>query len=416
MTSDVPAEHFFRHEYGRLVAILCNQAGLEHIHLIEDAVQNALVSGLEHWGVTGTPENPSAWLYRVARNNLLGELRQRSSHSRLQTLLSVDDLHQPVEQVFAGLKDDVQDDLLRMLFACCDSNVSENAQLVLALKVLCGFNIHEIASRLFIKEETAYKRMSRARQQLQQHPIRLDSLSGHDLIQRLPAIQKVLYLMFTEGYLSLHAEFAIRRELCDESIRLATLLANHPFGSTPKTCALLALMHLHRARMSARQDGSGGLLLLEEQDRDLWDSAEIRIGINWLAMASEGDEFSRYHAEAGVAAEHALAISYQHTRWEKIIECYALLEQSVQSPVHTLNRAIALAEWKGPVAGLQVLENMEPPAWLLSSFIWAATSADLHYRCGHIEIARMHEINAMELAPTTAIQALLKRRLSAHQN
>src|SRR5216117_1943285 len=146
----------------------------------------------------------------------------------------------------------------------------------------------------------------------------------------------MLYLLFTEGYLSSHAETAIRRELCNEAIRLTNILAEHPIGQTPETFALLALMHLHAARMPARQDGSGGLILLEEQDRDLWDRTEIQVGLAWLASSGQGDVFSRYHAEAGIAAEHCLAPSLQETRWNHVVECYSLLERLAPSPIHML--------------------------------------------------------------------------------
>ena len=145
-------------------------------------------------------------------------------------------------------------------------------------------------------------------------------------------MHRILYLLFTEGYLATHAEAAIRRELCDEAIRLATILAEHPAGDTPETFALLALMHLHSARASGRQDSSGGLLLLEEQDRTLWDAQQIQVGLEWLARSAQGDVFSRYHAEAGIAAEHCLAPSFEATRWERVVECYALLERIPRPP------------------------------------------------------------------------------------
>src|SRR5262249_49149723 len=169
-------------------------------------------------------------------------------------------------------------------------------------------------------------------------------------------------LLFTEGYLSLHAEQAIRRELCDEAKRLAQVLAEHRIAGKPETFALLALMHFHTARMSARDDGFGGLLLLEEQDRSCWDPAEIQTGLAWLAKSAHGSTFSRYHAEAGIAAEHCLAPSFAETRWDRIVECYTLLERLAPSALHTLNRAVAVAEWRGPSQGLPVLPGPPPPA------------------------------------------------------
>jgi RNA polymerase sigma-70 factor (ECF subfamily) len=182
-------------------------------------------------------------------------------------------------------------------------------------------------------------------------------------------------------------------------------------SATPETFALVALMHLHGARMTARQDGSGGLLLLEEQDRTPWDRREIQLGLSWLAKSADGDVFSRYHAEAGIAAEHCLAASFAETRWDRIVDCYELLERLSPSPIHTLNRAIAVAEWQGPARGLAVLDGLEPPSWLAGSYLWAAVLADLHRRCGHSELARGYRETAIESAPGPAVKDALQRRL-----
>ncbi len=297
MSTPQLVEHFFRHEYGRLVAVLCRRVGAQHIDVVEDAVQSALMAALESWTVSGPPDNPSAWLFRVAHNDVVGQLRQRTRRRHLLEQYTWEAIGAGEKGSEVFLAKEVQDDLLRMLFVCCDEAIPERSQLVLALKTLCGFDIREIALRLFISEANVYKRLARARSQLRKFPPRTDGPSGAQVSSRLPAVRKILYLLFTEGYLSSHAEMAIRRELCDEAIRLATILAEHPIGETPETFALLALMHLHAARMPARQDGSGGLVLLEEQDRDLWDLEEIQVGLAWLARSAQGDVFSRYHAE-----------------------------------------------------------------------------------------------------------------------
>jgi RNA polymerase sigma-70 factor (ECF subfamily) len=248
---------------------------------------------------------------------------------------------------------------------------------------------------------------------LRELPFEPNDLTEEQLSSRLSAVQSILYLLFTEGYLSSHADGAIRRELCDEAKRLTQTLAEHLASATPETFALLALMHLHSARMTARQDGSGGLLLLEEQDRSLLDQREIQLGLAWLARSADGDAFSRYHAEAGVAAEHCLAPSFAETRWDRIVECYALLEQLAPSAIHTLNRAVAMAEWRGPVEGLAILEGLQPPSWLVGSYMWAAVLADLHIRCGHDELAKRYRDAAMESAPSSAVKDALARRLRA---
>jgi RNA polymerase sigma-70 factor (ECF subfamily) len=399
-------EHFFRHEYGKLVATLSRRVGVQNIEAIEDAAQSALMTALESWRVAGLPDNPSAWLFRVAHNNVIGELRKGSGRRRILERNPTDAGVDAPEPVLAG---EMRDDLLRMLFVCCDEVVPPESQLVFALKTLCGFGVREIAQRLFTSEANVYKRLGRARARLREQPPRELTLEDH--ADRLPAVQRVLYLLFTEGYLSSHAEEAIRRELCSEAIRLGLILARHPVGQTPETCALLALMHLHAARITARQDGSGGLLLLDEQDRALWDREAVAVGLEWLARSAEGDVFSRYHAEAGIAAEHCLAPTFAETRWDKVAAAYELLERVAPSPLHKLNRAVAVAEWRGPEAGLEVLEGFVPPTWLEGSYMWSAVLADLNRRAGNLDVAARYRRVALESAPTDAVRRVLQRRL-----
>jgi RNA polymerase sigma factor (sigma-70 family) len=404
-------EHLFRHEYGRLVAMLCRRLGVVHLASIEDAVQSAMLNAVRDWPIHGLPASPSAWLYRVSYNAILGELRRESDHHRILERFA-SDLTETYEGEGVGVPHrDSEDDLLRLLFVCCQESIPVESQLVFALKTLCGFGIGEIAIRLFTSEANVYKRFGRARDLLRELSPDLDLITEHEFQARLPAVQKVLYLLFTEGYLSSHAETAVRRELCDEAIRLTLLLANQRIGCTPETCALLALMFLQTARLSARQDEAGGLLLLEEQDRALWDQELIRTGLCWLEKSAAGDNFSRFHAEAGIIAEHCLARSHQETRWDRIAKCYLLLEQIAQSPLHTLNRSIAVAEGEGPEAGLSVLREMEPPIWLTESYLWSATWADLYRRTGDTDNCTRYRDQALANAPNSAIRDLLRRRL-----
>jgi RNA polymerase sigma factor (sigma-70 family) len=412
MTSPL-GDQSFRHEHGRLVAMLSRRVGVHHLAAVEDAVQFALLSAVESWPQGTVPENPSAWLYRVAYNHLTGGLRRRTRHDELAAEHGRDALAPADDAPAVFLAGDVRDDLLRMLFHCCDDAIGVESQLVLALKTLCGFDVREIAERLFMTEASVYKRLGRARSRLRELEFEPKELTTAELASRLPALRAILYLLFTEGYLSSHAEGAIRRELCDEARRLTGVLAEHPVSATPETFALLALMHLHSARMPARQDGSGGLLLLEEQDRSLWNRHDIHVGLSWLARSAEGDVFSRYHAEAGIAAEHCLAASFAETRWDRIVECYSLLERLAPSALHTLNRALATAESSGPLRGLAVIEGLNPPSWLLGSYLWSAVLADLHRRCGHAELARQYRDTAIASAPSDAVRVALARRLRA---
>jgi len=265
-------EHFFRHEYGRLVATLARRVGLPYIEAVEDAVQSALMVALEAWTTAGLPRNPSAWLFRVACNELMGELRQQAGRQRILIETVRDGPSGAEDESAIYLDGEVRDDFLRMLFVCCDEAIPVESQLVFALKTLCGFSIREIALRLFTSEANVYKRLSRARGRLRQGAPDFDALASEHYASRLPAVNRILYLLFTEGYLSSHAEYAIRKELCDEALRLTTLLAEHRSGRHPDTFALLALMHLHVARLDARQNGSGGLLLLETRTAKLHES------------------------------------------------------------------------------------------------------------------------------------------------
>lgn len=401
-------EYVFRHEYGRLVAMLVRKVGVQHVELVEDAVQSALTTALTVW--TDVPQNPSAWLYRVAWNQLVQDLRRASGRAKiLATVIGSDD-HDPPPTFFA---DEIRDDMLRMLFVCCDDAIPPESRLVVALKTLCGFSTAEIALRLFTSEANVHKRLGRARERLREAAPDTATPSHEQLRARLPSVHGVLYLLFNEGYLSAHAEHAIRRELCDEAVRLATALAEHPVGAVPESFALVALMHLHLARLGSRVDATGGLLLLEEQDRSLWDREEMRIGAEWLQRSASGDAFTRYHAEAGIAAEHCFAPTFEQTRWSEIAELYAMLERISPSPLHTLNRAIAIAQCRGPEAGLAILDGLAPPAWLAGSYLWDAVLGDLHRRVGHADLARQHRARALAHAPTEAVRELLGRRLRA---
>jgi len=402
-------EHYFRYEYGRLVSRLARAYGVSRIEMVEDAVQGALLLALTSWGVHGAPKDPGAWLYRVANNRIIDVLRGAAVRKHADEGGADQFAAPPSPERFER---EFDDDMLRMLFVCCDEAIPVESQLVLALKTLCGFGTGEIAARLFISEENVRKRLSRARDRLRELDFDTETPADDALRARLERVHTVIYLLFTEGYHSSLVDSVIRRELCDEAIRLATILVEHPRGDVPATRALLALMHFHVARLEARVDPAGALVLFDEQDRGAWDPEMLRRGCAWLASAAEGDELTRFHIEAGIAAEHALAPSYAETRWGEIAALYAQLEQVAPSPLHTLHRAIAVAHDRGSEAGLELLASMEPPSWLRAHHVWDAAHGELHRRAGRLDEARTHFAHALDKALTSADKAALRKRLT----
>ncbi len=425
--ADGLVEHTFRHAYGRIVSRLAREFGLHRTEAAEDAAQDALMAALRTWARSGAPEQPAAWLYRAARNKLLDDLRRRAHRDvsideapRTQdgegpTVLALSETLADPATADLGIHFDgeIADDELRMLFVCADEAIPLESRIVLALKILCGFSTHEIALRLLTTEDNVLKRLERGRARLRDLGPSFDTPSPPVLQARRDSVLRVVYLLFNEGYSSTQAEHPIRRELCDEALRLGHLLAEHPACGGAEVDALLALMYLHAARFDARIDGRGGLLLLEEQDRSKWDAAMIQHGMAWLHRSMRGPCYSRYHAEAAVAVEHCLAPSFEQTNWRAIIDAYETLERLEPSPLHALNRAIAIAQWRGPQAGLDVLRAMTPPAWLARYYLWDATLGELERRTGHAEAARRHLLRALDAAPHPAERDLVRRRLAA---
>lgn len=416
------ADLSFRREAGRIAASLVRRFGSAQLAAIEDAVQTALVRALDLWPHQGVPAEPGAWLQRVAHNALLTELRgERRAHERHHTLEAEVQLAPAHDRGPSAPASPFgpDDDLLHLLFVCCDPRLKTEAQLVLALRTLCGFNTKEIASRLLTSEANVRKRHQRALAILREVADGADAELGErlaveldegTLAARLPAVQLIVYLVLTEGYLSAQPDATIRSELCEEAVCLATLLTSHPISATPETMALLALAHLHTARLPGRVDAAGDLLLLAEQDRTTWDRARIAKGLAWLDRAATGAHFSRYHAEAGIAAEHCLAPSFAATRWDRIVATYEVLDAHTPSPLHTLNHAVALAELRGPTAGLELLARLDAPPRVAASYLFAAVEADLLWRAGQRAAATARRRAALAKAPNDAVRALLERR------
>jgi len=403
--------HFFRTEAGRLTAHLVRRFGAHQLELCEDAVQSALERALAVWPRRGIPDSPSAWLTTTARNFVIDRLR---ASARVD--LGIEDSSvQGTQPVEVGFSSEIEDDTLRMLLVCCDEELPVQTRLVLALKLVCGFSLPEIASRLFLGEAAAQKVLSRGRERLKELMTAADDAwaapTGERVQARLASAQHVVYLLFNEGYGSQKVDEPVRRELCEEALRLGQLLTQGPDTGQPSSYALLSLLHFLAARLDTRLDAGGNLLLLEEQDRSRWDDDHIREGVRCFELSTHTESFSRYHGEAAIQQEHCLAPSFAQTRWAEIVELYELLERLAPSPLYTLNRAIALSQLAGPAAGLELLEAIVPPAWLGGYYLWGATLGELHRQSGDFARAERYLEQACELAPTHAEREHFRRRL-----
>lgn len=402
-------DHFFRHAYGRLVSTLSRRFGLSSLQRVEDAVQEALLSALTAWALRGVPDDPGGWLYQVAFNTLRDQSRRDGAWSRAaeRFIALTPTGHDAPEGLLSA---DFEDDELRMLFVCCDPRLPAPSQVAFALKVLCGFSVREIALRLLTTEANVYKRVTRAREALREGGLDLDA--PLDLASRMSSVHTVLYLLFNEGYCAASGDALVRRELCEEALRLGHILLRHEGCDIPETRALVALFHLQSARLSTRVDAAGELLTLSEQDRAQWDREEILFGLRWLYASASGECFSRYHAEAAIAAQHALAPSFAETKWDEIAELYTLLDARAPSPLNALNRAVAIAEARGAQAGLNSLEGVCLPPGLAGYYLWDAVVGELFQRVGNVAQARECLSRALAGAPTEPERALLRRRLA----
>src|SRR5881394_3672173 len=408
-------EHLFRHESAKMVATLTRIFGIEHLNLAEDVVQEALGRALQTWPYRGIPENPSAWIMRASRNLALDVIRRekvfRGKETEIARLIEAGGSSTPEAVIFS--EHEIADDRLRMMFVCCHPVIPAEAQVALALKTLCGFNVPEISHAFLTTEAAIAKRLTRAKQKIQEAQIPFEIPTGDELTRRLDSVLHSLYLLFNEGYKASSGENLVREELCDEAIRLTQLLAQHRAGNQPKTHALLALMLLNAARIPARQDDKGNLLRLEEQDRSLWEQAMIAGGMFHLHESTAGAEISEYHLQAGIAACHATAIDYKSTDWAKILSLYDRLIEFDDSPVVALNRAVAVANVRGPEAGLQTLRTIRDREKLDSYYLFYSVIGELEMRLSNHAAAAEQFRKAFELAETKSERAFLLKRLQA---
>jgi len=395
-----------------MVSYLTRVFGVGNLRMAEDVVQDMLLRALETWPVYGVPENPPAWLMRVARNRAIDIVRRdgrfRHIAPGLERELASGESLSVEDAAFAG---EIRDDQLRMMFSCCRPALSPEAQMTLILKTLCGFGVSEIAHALLASEDSIEKRLTRARNVLRSSGEFVEIATATDIPERLEAVYRAIYLLFSEGYHGTRAEEAVREELCFEAIRLALLLSEHPESGGPRTYALLALFCFQAARLSGRTGEDGGLLQLRMQDRLKWDRNLIARGFYFLDRASFGEELSEFHIEAGIAALHCAAPSYEETDWGKILGLYDTLYGMAPSPIVALNRAVALGNALGPEEGLAEIGKIPDSERLKNYPFYEASQGEFHLMAGRREEAAKHFGKALRLARSPAEREFFGRRV-----
>ncbi|WP_210521543.1 RNA polymerase sigma factor [Hymenobacter terricola] len=400
-------EHLFRHEAGRLHALLLRWLGVAHFAVAEDLVQDTLVEALTAWRLHGVPDNPAGWLYRVAQRKTLDWLRREQRRGRIGQELRAAE-QRVAEAAPHYLPEELTDSELRTLFVCCHPALSPAAQVALCLKTLGGLSVAEIAAAFLTSPDTITKRLFRSKETLRTAGVSLEVPTGAELTRRLAAVLHALYLLFSEGYDSEQPAAPIRQELCAEALRLALLLTRQPRTDCPDTHALLALFCLQAARLPARTDAQGQLVLLEQQDRRRWSQPLIARGVRHLARAADAPAASAYHLQAGIALEHCRAPTYAATDWLAIRRLYDHLLALHPSSVVALHRAVAVARADGPARGLQAMAQAQA---LTGSYLYHAVLGDLHQLNGDPAAARHHLTEALQRTTGAARQQLLRRKL-----
>ena len=407
-------EHLFRRESGRLVAVLTRLFGIQNLALAEDVVQDAFCQALETWKFHGVPRNPSAWLMTVARRRALDVLRrEKTAHRFAPDLAGLIEsewtLAPAVDEAFdAGGIEDVQ---LRMMFSCIHAGLPEETQVALVLHLLCGFGMDETAAAFLKNSAAMEKRLGRAKKTLARSRHLFDLTGAADVAARLPGVLRVIYLLFNEGYHGASPETAVRAELCEEALRLVSLLLENRATSTPAAHALAALLHFHTARLPGRTDAAGNLTLLVEQDRSRWDAGHIAEGHRQLELSATGAELTPYHVEAAIAGLHAEAPSAEMTDWSAIIGLYDTLMGIQPSPVVALNRAVAVAQRDGPTRGLEEIGRIEDRRRLVRYPFYFAAQGEFELRRGHPGDARRHFEAALKLARNPTERRFVEGRL-----
>ena len=403
MTELIP--HLFRTEYRKIVSVLCKLFGIEYIEIAEDIVSDTFLLASELWGLKGLPENPTAWLYVVAKNKTKDYLKRNSLFA--QTISKEIKSNAPTsEEIEIDLSvKNINDSQLAMIFVVCHPCIPAEAQIGLALNLLCGFGVDEIAHAFLTNKNVIYKRLHRAKEKLRTEKIGIEQPTLAEIDGRLSTVLMVLYLLFNEGYYSSSQDITLRKDICQEAIRLTYLLIENEQTNKPFTNALLSLMCFQSSRFDARFNQNGETVLYHEQDTDLWDQELIAKGEYFLNQASQGDRISKYHLEAGIAYWHTFKADAKE-KWENILQLYNQLLLIEYSPIAALNRTYALSKANGKKEAIIEAEKIN----LTDNHLYHSLLGELYTDIDNNK-AISHLQKAWALAKSTTDKMLISKRM-----
>ncbi|MFC4870607.1 RNA polymerase sigma factor [Negadavirga shengliensis] len=350
--------HLFRTEYRKIASVLCKNFGIDHIEAAEDIASETFLAAYENWTYKGIPDYPTAWLYAVAKNKAKNYLnREKLFSEKIKAHVLANGADRVKEDV-EWSAENITDSQLQMLFAICRPSIPVDAQIGLALRILCGFGIEEIANAFLTNKETINKRLFRAKQKLRQENVKIRFPDADEVDKRLDTVMTTLYLLFNEGYYSESNDEVLREELCLEAMRLVLMLIENHKTNRPFINALMALMCFHASRFPARKNQMGELILYDNQDVSLWNQELIAKGVYYLHLASVGNSLSRYHLEAGIAYWHTQKPD-SAVKWKNILKLYDHLLEIADMPIAALNRILALSKVSGKEAAIVQAESLK---------------------------------------------------------
>jgi RNA polymerase sigma-70 factor (ECF subfamily) len=400
-------DEIYRLESRRVLATLIRLLG--DFDLAEEALHEAFTTALEQWTREGLPKNPRTWLVSVGRFKAIDNIRRRARFDSSLAQIA-NELGPTTENPFEGDDEDIEDERLRLIFTCCHPAISPDAQIALTLRTVCGFTTEEIAHAFLTPPPTIAQRIVRAKSKIRDAHIPYEVPSHTELPDRLDSVLHVIYLVFNEGYSASFGDSLTRHDLSSEAIRLGRLLVE--LLPEPEAVGLLALMLLQESRRAARTSSTGELILLNEQDRTLWDHAQINEGLALVQQTFASRRFGPYTLQAAIAAVHARAAHADVTDWSQIIGLYDILMQADPSPVIELNRAVAVAMRDGPEAGLELIEAILARGDLVDYHFAHSAHADLCRRLGRATEARTSYQRALQLTQQRSEREFLERRIS----